>query len=87
MRGWVCRLQLLLVLASAIFLGSKSRGTHDHILLSLIRDSLNLEGQVSVFMSLSDRVAQLYLQALGPFSSPRTTRRATVEFAGWITSK
>jgi hypothetical protein len=43
-RGQVCRLQLLLVLASAVILGSQSRGTHDHILLSQIRDSPNLEG-------------------------------------------
>jgi hypothetical protein len=48
-RGRVCRLKLLLVLASAvILLGSESRGTHDHILLSRIRDSRNLEGQVPV---------------------------------------
>jgi hypothetical protein len=43
-RGWVCRLQLLLVLDSAVILRSESRGTHDHILLSQIRDSPNLEG-------------------------------------------
>jgi hypothetical protein len=30
----VCRLQLLLALASAVILGSESRGTRDHILLS-----------------------------------------------------
>jgi hypothetical protein len=35
----VCLLQLLLVLASAVILGSESRGTRDHILLSEIRDS------------------------------------------------
>jgi hypothetical protein len=35
----VCCLQLLPVLASAVILGSESRGTHDHILLSPIRDS------------------------------------------------
>jgi hypothetical protein len=34
--GQVCRIQLLLVLASADILGSKSLGTHDHILLSQI---------------------------------------------------
>jgi hypothetical protein len=28
---WVCRLQLLLALASAVILWSKSHGTHDHI--------------------------------------------------------
>jgi hypothetical protein len=38
MRGWVCRLQLLLALASAIIFMSDSRGTRDHILLSQIRD-------------------------------------------------
>jgi hypothetical protein len=38
MRGWVCHLQLLLALASAFILGSETRGTRDHILLSRIRD-------------------------------------------------
>jgi hypothetical protein len=64
--GWVCRLQLLLVLASAVILMSESRGTDDHILLSQIRDSPNLEGQVSI--SPRERVAQLYPQALGSLS-------------------
>jgi hypothetical protein len=63
-RGWICRLQLLLVLASIVVLRSGSRGTHDHILLSQIRGSPNLEGQVPVFMSPKNSVAQLYLQTL-----------------------
>jgi hypothetical protein len=33
-RGWVCNLLFLLVLTSAVTLGSESRGTQDHILLS-----------------------------------------------------
>jgi hypothetical protein len=37
-REWVCRLQLLLVLASAVILESEYRWTRDHILLSQIRD-------------------------------------------------
>jgi hypothetical protein len=37
-RGRVCRLQLLLVLASAVIIGSESLGTRNHILLSQIRD-------------------------------------------------
>jgi hypothetical protein len=37
-RGRVCRLLLLLVLASAVNLGFESRGTLGHILLSQIRD-------------------------------------------------
>jgi hypothetical protein len=58
-RGWVCHLQLLLVLASAVILRSESRGTHDYILLSQIRYSPNLEGQVPVFTSPRYRMAQL----------------------------
>jgi hypothetical protein len=46
-RRWVCHLQLLLGLASAFILRSESHGTHDHILLSQIRDFPNLEGQVA----------------------------------------
>jgi hypothetical protein len=37
-RRRVCRLQLLLVLASAVIVGPESSGTRDHILLSQIRD-------------------------------------------------
>jgi hypothetical protein len=64
-RGWVCRLQLLLVLASAVILKSESRGIHDHVLLSQIRDFPNMWDQVPVFISSSNRVAQLYPQTLG----------------------
>jgi hypothetical protein len=42
MRWCVCHLHFLLVLASAVIL--RSRGTHNHILLPQIRESLNLEG-------------------------------------------
>jgi hypothetical protein len=63
-RGWVCRLQFLLVLASAVIHGSESHGIHDHILLSQIRDSSNLEGQDPFFISSRDRVVQLYPQGL-----------------------
>jgi hypothetical protein len=59
-KGLVCCVQLLLVLASAVVLRSESCGTDDHILLSQIRDSPNLEGQVP-----RNRVAQLCPLALG----------------------
>jgi hypothetical protein len=65
MRGWACHFKLLLVLASAVILRLESRRTHDHILLSQIRDSHNLEGQVPVFISSRNNMAQLYPQALG----------------------
>jgi hypothetical protein len=64
-RGWVCHLQLLLDLASAVILRSESRGTHDHILLPQIRDSPNLEYQSPVFISPRNRVARLYPPAMG----------------------
>jgi hypothetical protein len=65
MRGWVRSLRLLLVLASAVTLRSESCGSHDHISLSQIRDSPNLEGEVPVFIYPRNRVARLYSQALG----------------------
>jgi hypothetical protein len=68
MRGWVCRLQLLLAFASAVILRAESRKTHNHILLSRIRYSPNLEGQVLVFISPRNRVGQLYPVALGSLS-------------------
>jgi hypothetical protein len=34
-RGWVCRLQVLLLLPSTVILRSESPGTHDHILLKI----------------------------------------------------
>jgi hypothetical protein len=44
---------------------SRVRVPRDHILLSQIRDSPNLEGQVPVFISPGNRVALFYPQALG----------------------
>jgi hypothetical protein len=62
---WICHLQLLRVLASAVILGFEFRGTRDHILLSQIWDSHNLEGQVPIFISPRNRMSRLYPQALG----------------------
>jgi hypothetical protein len=44
---------------------SQSPAGLNHILLSQIRDSPNLEGQVPVFIFSRNGVAQLYPQALG----------------------
>jgi hypothetical protein len=67
-RGWVCRLQLLLALASAVILRSESRGTHDQILLSQIRDSSQPGGPGPRIYVPGKRVARLYCQALGSLS-------------------
>jgi hypothetical protein len=61
----VCRLQLLLAFTTTVIFGSESHGIHDHILLFHIRDSPNLKGHVTLFISPRNRVAQLYPQALG----------------------
>jgi hypothetical protein len=72
-------LQLLLILASAVILGSESRGTHDHLLLSQIRGLHNFKGQVPVFISSGKGWRSYTPRHLVIFSSPPTTRRATVE--------
>jgi hypothetical protein len=46
----------------AIILRPESRGTRSRIVLSQIRDSPNLEGQVPLFLSHRKRVAQLTLR-------------------------
>jgi hypothetical protein len=56
-RGWVCRLELLLALASAVILRPESRGIYDHILVSQILDSPNLEGRLSVSISPRNKVS------------------------------
>jgi hypothetical protein len=65
-RGRVCNLlvQLFLGLARAVTLGSKSRRTHGHILLSQLRLPPKLVVQVLVFISPRNRVTQLYPRAL-----------------------
>jgi hypothetical protein len=79
-RGWVCRLQLLLVLASAVILRSESRGTHDNILLSQIRDSTQ-PGRSGRRIYIPPGRGWLGYTPLHwvPFSSLPTTCRATVE--------
>jgi hypothetical protein len=54
-RGWVCRIQLLLGLVSAVIPRFGPNGTRDHILLFRF-DAL--DGQVSAFISPRNRVAR-----------------------------
>jgi hypothetical protein len=78
-RERVCRLQFLLVLASAVILGFESRETRDHILLSQIRDLPNLEGQAPYLYAPGTGWPSYIPRHWVPFSSPPTTRRATAE--------
>jgi hypothetical protein len=68
MRWRICPLQLLLALISTVILRYESCGTYDHILLSQIQDSPNLERQAPIFISPRKRVAHLYPPALGSLS-------------------
>jgi hypothetical protein len=72
-------LQLLLALSSAVILESESRETHGHNLLSQFRDSPYLEGQVLIFISPRNRVAQFYHRRWVPFLSPPSIRRNAME--------
>jgi hypothetical protein len=65
MRSRACSFPFFLGITSVAFLRSESHGTHEHILLSLFLRLPNLEGQVPVFISPGNRVAQLYPRALG----------------------
>jgi hypothetical protein len=60
-RGWVCNLlvKMLLGFARAVTLVSNYRRAHDHISLSQVQDSHNLEGQIPVFISPRNKLAQL----------------------------
>jgi hypothetical protein len=58
MRGRVCRLQLLLAVASAVILGSEPRGTRGHILLSQIRDFPELSFKLCPSYNPPARTAQ-----------------------------
>jgi hypothetical protein len=77
-KGRVCRWQLLLALASGAILGSESHGSHDHILLSQIRDPPNQVGQAPVFVPPRTGWPSYTLRHLVPFSSPPTTRRTPI---------
>jgi hypothetical protein len=72
------RLQVLLVLAGAVILGSGSLGMHGHILLSQFRECPRLKGQVPVIMYPRMLAAQLYPKVL--FSSPPTTGKVAKAF-------
>jgi hypothetical protein len=78
-RGCVCRLQLLLVFASAVIIRSESRRSHDQIFT--VSDSRLSQpgGRIPRIYTPRNRVVRLYPQALSSHSSPPTTRRATVE--------
>jgi hypothetical protein len=80
MIGWICCLQLLLALASSAIFRSEPWETHDILLSQIeIQDSPNLEGEIPIFISLRNRVAQLNPRHCVPFSQPPMTRRAMVE--------
>jgi hypothetical protein len=84
-RGRVCKLlvQLLLGIARAVTLGSKSCRTHGHILLSLMRLPQPGGPGTRIYIP-QEQVAQLYPRALGSLLSPLTTRN---DYGGGILTR
>jgi hypothetical protein len=78
-RGQVCCLQLLLVLANAVILSSKSHGYHDQILLSEIRDSPDLESLVPMLYPPGTGWPSYTPRHWVLFSLPPTTCKTVVE--------
>jgi hypothetical protein len=80
MRGRVCNLLLLLVLASAVLLGSDTRGTQDHILLSQFLRLPQPGGPgPRIYIPPETGWPRYTPGHWVPFLSPLTTHRATVE--------
>jgi hypothetical protein len=77
-RSRVCSFQILLGISSADFLRSGSNGTHERILLSLLFKLPQPEGQVPVFISLRNKVAQLYPRGIG-FTGARSRSHITTD--------
>jgi hypothetical protein len=78
-RERVCRLQLLLALASAVILGSESRGTRDHILLLRLETPPTWRARSAYLYPAGTGWPSFTLRQWVPFSSPPTTRGTTVE--------
>jgi hypothetical protein len=79
MRERVCRLQLLLVLASAVKLRAESRGTRDHILCLIFETPPTWRAGFPYLYPPGTGWPSYNPRHWVPFSSPPTTRRAAVE--------
>jgi hypothetical protein len=78
-RERTCRLQLLLALASAVFLGSDSRGTRDHIYSLRFESSPTWRNGSSYLYPPGTRWSNYTPRHWVPFLSPPKTGRATVK--------
>jgi hypothetical protein len=78
-RRWVCRLRLLLVLASTVILESESRGTHDRIFSVSHSRPQTWRARSPYFHSPGAGRPSYTPRHWARFLSPPMTRRATVE--------
>jgi hypothetical protein len=78
-RGHVCRLQLLLGFASAVILGSESRGTHGHIFCLIFETSPTWRARPPYLYPSGTVWPSYILRYWAPFSSPPATFRAEME--------
>jgi hypothetical protein len=93
MRGQVCILYMLLVLASAVFLGSESLGSRDHILLSQFwafpfRRLLLLAGSRWKYSTPPPHGSMKFISGCLPYnSSTRTTVENTISNSIYIIAR
>jgi hypothetical protein len=76
---WTLAVIVLMFLASAVILGSESRGTHDHILRCQIPDSPILRARSPYLYPPTTGWTIYTLRHWVPFSLPPTTRKASME--------
>jgi hypothetical protein len=67
--GWVCNLQSLLGLASAVFLSSEPRGFLDHILLSQFWDFPTLSARLLIYYPRNIYALGRYVSSLSPLTT------------------
>jgi hypothetical protein len=86
-RGRICYVQLVLVLASAVILRSESRGTHNHVLLLRFGTCPTWRARFSCLHTPGIGWPSYTLRYWVPFSSPPTTRTATMEVSELVSTR
>jgi hypothetical protein len=79
-RGWVCGLQLMLVLASAVIIEPESRGTYDHIFCLKFETPSTWRAWSPYLYPPGTGWPSCNPRHWVPFSSPPTTRMAVEVF-------
>jgi hypothetical protein len=79
MRGWVCNLLLVLVLARAVPLGSESRGTRPYFIVPILETALTWKARSPSFYPPGTGWPRYTPGHWVPYPLPLTALRATME--------